>query len=477
MYLCWQICAQILQYNCSFVCLNELKYNYLDSIYHVTTSGGIMKRFFQLILTVICLASIIGTLVACGSGETELLASAKVVDSLQYSERQSQDVQNIISSANSFAAQFSEHAYHDLDTQGNFTVAPISVYMALSMAAQCAAGDTRNEIASALGLSYEQLSQSFSSLYRSLFAEYKSHANEIAGRLQLTNSIWVDNRATVNNNCIDILANDFMCHAYSANFSGDNANANKQLSKFIKKQTNNLIDQDFNLSPSTLFAIVNTLYLKDIWNDSGVDLPYSPGQYSFIQKDGSVDSVRLLQGYYKLGKVYESQMFTHFLTVTEHGYKIKFIVPKDGYTVEDVFTAETIGEINAISDYQGTDHENKIEYLTRCIFPEFKAEFNENVKSILQQHFGVSRLFSAMCDFSTLTSNSVYCDRVQHVAKLAVDKTGVEGAAVTVMNFPESAAPGERYEQVLYDFVVDRAFGFVLTDVYDTVIFTGVVAK
>ena len=41
---------------------------------------------------------------------------------------------------------------------------------------------------------------------------------------------------------------------------------------------------------------------------------------------------------------------------------------------------------------------------------------------------------------------------------------------------PKAGAPGpDEYTIVYKDFVVDKSFGFVLTDLFDTTLFTGVV--
>ena len=67
----------------------------------------------------------------------------------------------------------------------------------------------------------------------------------------------------------------------------------------------------------------------------------------------------------------------------------------------------------------------------------------------------------------------IVCQRIQHVAKLKVDRKGIEGAAVTVV--VDAPTSPELIEEVLYDMVIDRAFGYVLTDPYGTILFTGVV--
>ena len=92
---------------------------------------------------------------------------------------------------------------------------------------------------------------------------------------------------------------------------------------------------------------------------------------------------------------------------------------------------------------------------------------------------GINDLFSVdECNYSTLTDDSAYCSSVTHVAKLNVDKTGIEGAAVTIMEDDGTAEPPEKeYEDIYLDFIIDRAFGFILSDRYDNTLFSGVVKK
>lgn len=63
---------------------------------------------------------------------------------------------------------------------------------------------------------------------------------------------------------------------------------------------------------------------------------------------------------------------------------------------------------------------------------------------------------------------------MRHLTTLTVDRKGIEGAAVVILPGAGAAGPDE-YEEVYLDFVIDRSFGYVLTDRYGTVLFTGVV--
>lgn len=439
-----------------------------------------MKRIYKGILALSCAAVSVFGLSACGNkydiANSTVLGTPKDVTTLSYSERQSERVKTIAESAEEFAADFASIAYKSYEDNANFAVAPVSVYMALSLAAQCADGNTRSEILSVLGVTYEQLVSGFSDYYRSLFAEYKSDGG-IIGTITFSNSVWLDNSTRVKQDCVDILADKFSCYSYHAGFYDDNKAANLAVREFVKDNTRGLIDKDFRLSEDTLFALINTLYIKDVWNDFGEDLSLTK-PYEFVNYDKSKTITKLLQGYYRAGKVQEGEGYKTFFTSTYNGNKIKFILPDDRYTVDDIFNAQNLAQINSIKDYMSIDEVNKIRYNTRCLFPEFSAEYDNDIKALLKA-MGINDMFSNRdCNYATLTYDGAYCSRVIHTTKLEVDKSGMEGAAVTIIANDATSVPlGKEYEEVYEDFILDRAFAFILTDRYDNTLFSGVVKK
>ncbi|MDE7108298.1 MAG: hypothetical protein K2O39_08240 [Clostridiales bacterium] len=450
-----------------------------------------MKTKLKSIASVICATACALSVVACGGGtdggsttdgnnpdgKSTLLGAPKAVERVDYSVLGTDGYKAFKNDVENFAARFGAYAYEDYKKQDNFAVSPISVYMALALASECAAGDTRQEILNALGVTREQLTTHFPTLYRSLEVEHKVE-DKITGILDLSNSIWVNEGTAVKQACIDALSNDYYAYSYSANFEQNNAEANKAVRGFVKQQTKGLIDKDFQLSDETLFTLINTVYLKTVWNTNGRDLPFTDESYFFTAKDGSVKNTKLLQGDYIGGRAVEFDTFNTFYTSTFDGYNIKFIVPKADYTVDQVFSAENITTVNSIKNYGVYDEAENVRYKTRVLFPEYKCEYDEDIIGILHDKFDIDLLFkdhinySPACDFSTLSDMSCYCQKVRHVTDLTVDKKGIEGAAVTVIGMAGDAAP---METVKLDFIVDKAFGFIITDWQNITLFSGVV--
>ncbi len=437
-----------------------------------------MKNKFKITFAVICAIICLFTFTSCNNtalnGKSTLLGSPKKAERVDFAELNTEGYLSFKNSVESFASDFAACAYADYGQTDNFAVSPVSVYMALALASQCAEGDTRQEILNALNVTNGQLKTHFATLYNSLAVERKADG-VVTGLLDLSNSIWINEGANVKKDCIQSLSDDFYAYLYSAPFATDNINANKAVQDFVKKQTRGLIDKEFNLSMNTLFALINTLYLKTIWNTSGNELPYASGKYDFAAYDGTVTSTQLLQGDYVSGRAAHFDAFDTFYTATADGYKIKFIVPCGGFTVDQVFTAQNLALVNGLKDYGGIDDETDTHYFTRVLFPEYKCKYDKNIKDLLKDNFGINSLFSGLrCDFTALTDNECYCSSICHVTDLTVDKNGIEGAAVTVLAVTE-AYPGTPVKNVREDFVIDKAFGFIITGSNDVTLFSGVV--
>ena len=412
------------------------------------------------------------------SGKKQLALAANPIE-VNHSDSQQDDYVEFLDKLDIFAAKLTYEIYSDSDKQSNVCISPVSVYMALALATECADGETRDEILNAVGVTYDEVKNFTKLLYSFCNQEFYylsgvTGEKEVHAFEELVNSIWVDKSITLNKDGINNLSNNFNCDSFSVSFK--NGEGAKAINEYIEEKTHGIIDGNVALDPSTLITLINTFYLKEVWNDMGGDLKFTEEAYDFKNADGSITNTKLLYGYYANGKIYEGEGYTSFYTRTNNGFDIKFIVPTDGHTLDEVFTTENIYTINNLGDYDYVDEENELAHVTRVIFPKYKASFDDNIAEILENDFGINDLFYlGECDFSNVTDEQLACDGVIHKCSIEVTEKGIEGAAVTVMATYGSEHVFYKYEKVYHDYIVDRAFGFVLTDSYGAVLFSGVV--
>ena len=398
------------------------------------------------------------------------LALAANAMEIKLSDSKQEGYEEFIDKLDAFAAKLTYEVYADSDKQTNICISPVSVYMALALATECASGETREEILTAVGVTYDEVKNFTKVLYAFSNREYYytnlMNNEKILAFEELANSIWVDKKTTPKEDGINNLANNFNCDLFSVNFKTNEGE--KAINAYIKEKTHGIIDSDLDLSPETLITLINTFYLKEVWNEDGDELKFTDKAYDFKNADGSVVNTKLLQGYYFNGNIYDGEGYTSFYTRTDHGFDIKFIVPTDGHTIEEVFTSDNIYNINNLGDYGYIDEENKLLHHTRVFFPEYKASFDGNLADILKNDFGINKLFDfEQCDFSNVTDEQLACDGVIHKCSIDVNDKGIEGAAVTVMPMAGAAGPLEGYEKVYHEGSNLKAF-YEMFDVFES---------
>ena len=394
-----------------------------------------------------------------------------------YNDTKEEDYLAFKDKMNSFASMLGSCiSYLEYKEGENIACAPISIEMCLGLAVSAANGKTRNEILASIGVDYETFSKYYKLYFNELCLEVINESKQIEAKIELTNSIWIDNDVTLYEKGLDDLKDNYYCYAYEADFDGDNKATNQAMRQFIREKTNKLLDPEMNIDESTMFVLMNTLYLKDIWNDLGNDLNYADSKYKFTNVDGSVSKNKLLEGYYFSGKTMNNDDYSAFYTKTSHGFKLHFIKANDGKDIKDVFSPEMITHVINSKNYVYQDDELMEEYMTKCMFPEFKAGCDLDITSLLKDYFWIKTMFiNGECDFSNLTDNKYGCSEVRHISKLEVNKKGIEGAAVTYIAKAGAAGPGP-YKTVYEEYVVDKEFGFVLT-YHDIILFSGIVTN
>lgn len=380
---------------------------------------------------------------------------------------------------NNFASKLTVELYNDSskNKNDNYCISPVSIYMGLAMAIECSNGNTRDEILNTVGVTYKEVEMFTEYIFSVMNREAYSDDNETLYYCQkLANSIWINENLKLKKNGLERLASLYNCSSYYTPFTTNNENASKAVNDYIKEMTNGLITPEINYDSSTMFLLINTYYLKSNWSNSSKELKYTEEKYSFTEYDNDIKEINLLQGYYNEGLVYETDKYRQFYTTTTNGIVLKFIVPKNGYSINDIFTYETLQEVNS-TNYKVFNHEEKLWYFTRCFFPEFTAKYQGNIAKSLMD-MGIRDLFRKT-DFTNITDDSAYCSEVYHEAILNVDKVGIEGAAATSVKAGAAGEPD--YEKVYFDFVVDRDFIFIVNNGTGTrnkiMLFSGVVKE
>ena len=121
-----------------------------------------MKKIISLVLVLtICLAFSSCTV----ESENYSLASAADTIKVKHSELNKEGYDKFIEKLDAFAAKLTYEVYADSNKRSNICISPVSVYMALALATECANGETREEMLNAVGVTYDEVKNFTKLLY------------------------------------------------------------------------------------------------------------------------------------------------------------------------------------------------------------------------------------------------------------------------------------------------------------------------
>lgn len=411
-----------------------------------------MNRVIKLI-SVLLVTFMLLALVGCGNSNNNINNNQNDDPNL-YQNMNNIEVGEATGFSN-FDSAFIKYISTYMNGGSNYMVSPLSFEYALALLAAGSAGNTQKEILDLFGYkSMDEFSSHLSKFtvfannlnkeYESELFEYnQSHVKYITPterRLEIANSIWK------NSDKSGKIKNSYILYVNS-NFGADSYNVNSvefpiKVNEWVNNKTHGMIPKLMDEGPSDLaFALVNTLYLKDSW------------QNAFNSNLTTKDDFTLSNG----NKVQKD--FMHNVEI------IKYYEDKDSKLVvvplyNNINVAFVLGDSDNLLDKINA---SKLCEVTLDI-PKFEIETSiksEQMIDFLEKN-DVSSIFG-LADFSPmLDSISEYSvtDIIQKT-KIKVEEYGLEAAAATLIAAKEtSVGPGPVYE--VKEFRADRPFEFAI---------------
>ncbi len=348
--------------------------------------------------------------------------------------------------------------------EGYIVLSPLSVSLALSMLANGAAGDTRQEMVDALGFPGADVSavNEYNSLILNTFPTLDN-----TGVLSFANSLWMNSGIgfDVYDSFEDGLEDvyDSEIHAY------DFAKGPGLINAWCSKKTNGLIPEVLkSLDPNTLMTLVNALYFKGKWDTPFMKENTKPE--NFINADDKAVEVDMMsdlkaERYLKTDKYALAE-----LPYGNKAFSFQILLPDEGVSLDECMAGLSSDEW---LDSQADMRYNHLDFK----LPKFKVGLNVSLKEVLKA-MGMRKMFSSVeADFITMSPKASHVSFAVHATSFEVDERGSEAAAVTVLGMLESAGPGEEEPECI-PFHVNRPFLFILKEISTNVIlFVGKVEK
>ena len=335
----------------------------------------------------------------------------------------------------------------------NMLISPLSVMIALSLAANGAAGETLAEIESVLGLTKEELNAY-------LYTYASSFPNKEECKLQTANSVWLRKDAIeVNKPFLQNAADYYSAEVYSVAF--DSATLD-DINAWINLKTEGLIKKALDkIEPGTLFYLINTVLFDAEWASAYTKNSVRSG--SFVNIHGEEKNVKFMKDYDKCFFGEEEKTLVKFYSGGD--YAFIGVLPESGdvYGYIETLTAE---KFESFFDF------GEVSY-AEVYLPKFEYEYSTEMKDILAS-MGIEKAFEANADFSAMSGDypgELFIQGVKHNTFISVDELGTKAGAVTVISGGCGGMPPT--EEIYFD----RPFVYFIVDTETKMpVFAGVAA-
>lgn len=338
------------------------------------------------------------------------------------------------------------------ESNKSLVFSPLSIQFALGMTVNGAKGNTANEIVAALGMgdNLTALNEYCKTLLEQL------PATDLNVALKMADAMVLNDRFTVLPSYKERIETNFYAPVESISF--DNPEEVKALiNDWCSKNTEDLIPSILDdVNPLAVCYLMNALYFKGVWtipfNDETVKMPFISGS---TEKDLDYLTIELAREY--------AERDNYRIVSIPYGRKKDFvfyiILPKDNDGLAEVLDAMTLREWTEALKSMRKDSLLKI-----CV-PEFSTESKYSLNKVLKS-IGIKDAFvNGIADFSGMVQDqNLYISDVIHKAKLSIDKTGTEGAAVTANEMCGATGPSEVSPVTPIEFIADHPFAYVIAE-------------
>lgn len=347
---------------------------------------------------------------------------------------------------------------------------PLSLYMALSVTAETAEGESRQQILDLIGSeNIEALRTQANEVWRG------SYSNDGATTSILANSLWIDKELGYNQLTVNTIADSYYAGVYRGEMGSDALN--KAMQKWLNEQTGGLLKEqvsDFEVDdPTAVMTLFSTVYYRAKWFSEFKEANTETGV--FHSPDGDVEAEFM----YKRGDntYYWSENFAAMKLLLENSGHIWLILPDEDVTMDELLADEKVYEL--ILDKNAWEDQKRL--IVNLRLPKFDISSDFSLNEGLQE-LGVADIFDgAAADFTPLADDmeevrrtyggNIAISEAKQAARVTIDEEGVTAAAFTAMLYCGAAEPPD--EEV--DFTLDRPFFFALSHDSGLPMFAGVV--
>jgi serpin B len=336
-------------------------------------------------------------------------------------------------------------------------VSPLSVALALSMAANGSEGDTLAQFQEVLGGGADLIELNGACVQ--LMQDYQSLGGST--KCSIANSLWVDPEGQIRDDFVGTCRGVFDAQIFQGTLSG--AAIVKALNGWVSEHTNKMIpkiiDQPF--PEETACLLVNALYLKNKWL-SEFD-PQATREMDFHHAGGPDSQVEYLRKFNTQLSYLNGNGAQGVVLPYDDG-RLAFVAILPDLYPDSPDLGQWLNNLVGNDLVQLVNSREETLFL-RFAMPKFAAEWRGNLEEVLPLLGLEDAFIPGTANFSKMGDNpgGYYINQVIHATKIEVNEKGTEAAAATVVDAP-SGSPAPPQEGITL--ILDRPFLYGIVDLY-----------
>ena len=369
---------------------------------------------------------------------------------------------DVLSAANAFSFGLWK-TINQAQRDSNVFVSPLSASFALGLTMNGAAGQTYDEMRSALRFGNASLA-AIDSGYKSLIELLTTL--DPSTKMQIANSIFYRTGFPFNQSFLDDAAKWFDAEVKSQNFS-DAAATLAAVNGWASAKTNGRIPKVLEeVKSDDVMYLMNAIYFKGSWRDK-----FDPAQTRdapFHPATGADQNAKLMSRQAKMAYAETPTYQAVDLPYGDSSFTMTVLLPKTGVSVEAVAAALTPA---AWQELGSTFRVQEVALSLPKITFSWKRKLVDDMKAqgMLAAFVPDGADFTRM---STSQGRKLYMSLLQQNTFVAIDEEGTEAAAVTIGGISVTSAP------IIMQMRVDRPYIFVIRErLSGTVLFMGKITR
>lgn len=324
----------------------------------------------------------------------------------------------------------------------NVFISPVSIGVALSMAASGAKGSTRQAMLHTLGANAGTLDAANAALV----AELQNNKDASVG---IADALWTRSDVKPRPQYVQTLQHQYAAQAQSLQFGDPSAAA--AINAWTKEHTLGLIDRIIDrTSESDFLYLTNALAFKGKWTQQFKASATQP--QPFTNADGTHSTVQMMSQSAQFNLYEGGDVRALRMPYGNGGYAAYVLLPAGG-------TADALVKSLTAATFDRIARESASSFVAVSM-PRFTAQYNTSLVPLLRA-MGMGVAFSEQADFSGIHAipPRLAITSVNHAAYVRVDEQGTTAAAATSVGIGLLAI--RRPDKT---FVVNRPFVFALRD-------------